>query len=111
MRITGLRLRNFRAFREVELRDLPAMAVFVGAKGTGKSTLFSVFEFLREALRTDVAEAFAKLGGRNGIRDVRSRGAEGPIEIELHIDAETLNDGDKLGRLWKQGFFDGAEPQ
>lgn len=89
MRITGLRLRNFRAFRNVELRDLPRMAVFVGANGTGKSTLFSVFEFLKEALTTDVSNAFAKIGGAKGFRDVRSRGAEGPIEIELHVDAET----------------------
>lgn len=88
MRITGLRLRNFRAFRDVELRDLPRMAVFVGANGTGKSTLFSVFEFLREALRTNVTEAFAKIGGPRGFQDVRSRGAEGPIEIELHVEAE-----------------------
>lgn len=67
---------------------MPQLAVFVGANGTGKSTLFSVFEFLREALTTNVTNAFAKLGGARGLKDVRSRGEAGPIEIELRVEAE-----------------------
>ncbi|MEO6594018.1 MAG: hypothetical protein ABIP94_04625 [Planctomycetota bacterium] len=35
MRIESLRLKNFRAFRDLHLRDLPGFAVFVGANGTG----------------------------------------------------------------------------
>jgi predicted ATPase len=85
MRIEGIRLRNFRAFRDVDLRDLPSFAVFVGANGTGKTTLFSVFQFLHEALTTNVKTAFAKLGG---FQEVRSRGSSGPIEIELTLTEE-----------------------
>lgn len=85
MNIESIRLRNFRAFRDVELRDLPQFSVFVGANGSGKSTLFSVFEFLRDAMATNVTAALGRMGGSRGFQEVRSRGCEGPIEIELKI--------------------------
>ncbi len=83
MHIEYLRLKNFRAFREVELRDIPKFCVVVGANGSGKSTLFSVFGFLRDAMTSNVTSALAKLGGSRGFREVRSRNSDGPIEIEL----------------------------
>lgn len=88
MRIESLRLKNFRAFRDVQLDDLPGFAVFVGANGTGKSTLFSVFGFLRDAMTTNVTSALGRLGGSRGFQEVRSRGAEGPIELEIKIRAD-----------------------
>ena len=63
MRIEALRLKNFRAFRDTEWKDIPAFAVVVGANGTGKSTLFKVFEFLRDCMRDNVQIALQKLGG------------------------------------------------
>jgi predicted ATPase len=83
MHIEQIRLKNFRAFRDVELRDIPRFCILVGANGTGKSSLFSVFGFLRDAMTTNVTTALAKLGGSRGFREVRSRASEGPIEIEL----------------------------
>lgn len=65
------------------MRDIPNFCVLVGANGTGKSTLFSVFEFLRHAMESNVATAFAKMGGSRGIQEVRSRGTSDPIEIEI----------------------------
>lgn len=88
MRIESIRLKNFRAFRDVHLKDLPAFAVIVGANGTGKSTLFSVFSFLREAMTSNVTSALGRLGGSRGFLEVRSRGATGPIEIELKFRAD-----------------------
>lgn len=87
MKIASIRLKNFRAFREVQIRDIPGFCVLVGANGTGKSTLFSVFSFLRDAMSTNVTAALGRLGGARGFREVRSRGAGGPIEIELKIRA------------------------
>lgn len=87
MRIEMLRLKNFRAFRDVSVRDIPPFCVVVGANGTGKSTLFTVFSFLRDAMRDNVTSALAKIGGSRGFQEVRSRGASGPIEIELKIRA------------------------
>ncbi len=88
MRLEALRLKNFRAFREVDLRDLPAFCVLVGANGTGKSTLFSVFAFLRDAMATNVTAALGRLGGSRRFQEVRSRGCTGPIEIELKLRAD-----------------------
>lgn len=88
MHIEYLKLKNFRAFQEVELRDIPRFCVLVGANGTGKSTFFSVFGFLRDAMTTNVTTALAKLGGSRGFQEVRSRGSTGPIEIELKFREE-----------------------
>ena len=83
MKIDSIRLKNFKAFRETEMRDIPGMCVLVGANGTGKSTLFSVFGFLKDALTDNVHVALTKLGGSRGFAEVRSRNAQGPIEIEI----------------------------
>lgn len=83
MQIESLRLRNFKAFQNIELKNLPRMSVFVGANGTGKSTLFNVFGFLKDALTDNVHVALTKLGGSRGFQEVRSRNSTGPIEIEL----------------------------
>lgn len=85
MQIEAIRLRNFRAFHDINMRDIPRFCVLVGANGSGKSTLFSVFAFLRDAMATNVTAALGKLGGSRGFEEVRSRGAKGPIEIELKL--------------------------
>lgn len=88
MRIESIRLKNFRAFKDVTLSDIPTFCVLVGANGTGKSTLFSVFGFLRDAMTTNVTAALGRLGGSRGFQEVRTRGCDGPIEIELKIRAD-----------------------
>jgi predicted ATPase len=88
MKVESIRLKNFRAFRDVYLRDIPGFCVLIGANGTGKSTLFSVFSFLRDAMTTNVTAALGRLGGSRGFQEVRSRGSDGPIEIELKIRAD-----------------------
>lgn len=88
MRIESIRLKNFRAFKDVTLKEIPKFCVLVGANGTGKSTLFSVFDFLRAAMTTNITAALGKLGGSRGFKEVRSRGCDGPIEIELKIRAD-----------------------
>jgi predicted ATPase len=88
MRVESIRLKNFRAFRDVHMRDIPGFCVLIGANGTGKSTLFSMFSFLRDAMTTNITAALGRLGGSRGIQEVRSRGCDGPIEIELKIRAD-----------------------
>lgn len=90
--IESIRLKNFRAFQNVHLKNIPRFCVLVGANGTGKSTLFSVFAFLRDAMTTNVTAALGRLGGSRGLAEVRSRGSSGPIEIEIKLRA-TLADG------------------
>ena len=88
MQIEFIRLKNFRAFQDVTMKDIPRFCVLVGANGTGKSTLFSVFAFLRDAMSSNVNSALARLGGSRGLQEVRSRGSSGPMEIELKIRTE-----------------------
>lgn len=80
MKIESLHIKNYRALRDVRITDLAAMNVFVGANGTGKSTLFDVFGFLHDALVHNVRQALAK---RGGYREVVSRGEDGPISLEI----------------------------
>lgn len=83
MKLVSIRLKNFKAFKVAELRRIPRMCVLVGANGAGKSTVFSVFGFLKDALTEDVHVALTRLGGSRGFQEARSRGTEGPIEIEI----------------------------
>ncbi|MCH8488191.1 MAG: AAA family ATPase [Candidatus Cyclonatronum sp.] len=85
MKIETLRLKNFKVFRQLEVKDIPRLAIFVGANGSGKSTLFEVFAFLSEALQGNVRSALAS---RGGYREVKSRDSEGNIEIELQFRLE-----------------------
>jgi predicted ATPase len=70
------------------MQDIPNFCVIVGANGTGKSTLFQLFGFLRDAMKDNVSVALSKLGGGRGFREVRSRNTNDPIEIELKFREE-----------------------
>lgn len=83
MKIEYLRLKNFKAFQDVEMKNIPNFCILVGANGTGKTTLFNVFGFLRDAFTTNIHTALTKQGGSRGISEMRSRGQEEDIEIEL----------------------------
>ncbi|MEQ9438607.1 MAG: AAA family ATPase [Cyclobacteriaceae bacterium] len=87
MKIESIRLKNYRAFQNLELNELPELAIFVGANGTGKSTLFDVFGFLSDALKNNVRQALIK---RGGFKEVISRGKDGLIEIELQFRLEIV---------------------
>lgn len=80
MPIQTLSLKNYGVFRNAELLGLSPLSIIVGANGTGKSTLFDVFSFLKDALRQDVHDAAVQ---RGGFRELVSRGERGPIEIVL----------------------------
>ena len=83
MQIEQIRIKNFRAFKNVVMKNIPRFAVIIGSNGSGKSTLFSVFGFLKDAMTANVTTALAKLGGGRGFQEVRSRDADGDIEIEI----------------------------
>lgn len=86
MQIESIEIKNYRLFRDAKLVDVPRLCVLVGANGTGKSTLFDVFSFLKDALAMNVTKALAK---RGGYREVASRGfAHEPIELTLQFRLE-----------------------
>ena len=86
MRIESIKLKNFKSFKDTEMLDIPAYCVVVGANGTGKSTLFDVFGFLKDCLTYNVKQA---LQVRGGFSEVVSRGAEPDAEIEIEVKFRT----------------------
>ena len=92
MRIERLKIKNFKALQNVEMRNIPNFCVIVGANGTGKSTLFNVFAFLNEALKSNVHIALIKQGGSKGFSEVKSRQApeDENIEIEIQYRSEEI---------------------
>lgn len=88
MKIESIRLQNFKAFKDVHLKDIPAFMVVVGANGSGKSTLFDVFGFLHDCLKGNVRQALDK---RGRFAEVLSRGCDpkqDSIRIELQYRME-----------------------
>jgi predicted ATPase len=81
MKIESIRLKNFKTFRDVHLKDIPTFLVIVGANGAGKSTLFDVFGFLHDCLKSNVRQALDK---RGRFKEVLSRESDSDvIQIEI----------------------------
>jgi len=57
MKIVTLKIKNYRAFENLEVKDIPPFCVIIGANGTGKSSLFDIFGFLRDALKNNISQA------------------------------------------------------
>lgn len=79
-RVEYLRVENYRALKSVELRDLTPVTVLVGPNGSGKTTVFDVFSFLSECFQFGLRHAWDR---RGRARELRTRGASGPIVFEL----------------------------
>lgn len=79
-RIEYLRVKNYRALHDLELKNITPLTVFLGPNGSGKSTIFDVFAFLSECFSVGLRKAWDK---RGRFKELRTRGAEGPIVIEL----------------------------
>lgn len=93
MKIETIRLKNFKSFENVELLDIPSFCIVVGANGTGKTTLFDVFGFLKDCLTYNVSRA---LQSRGGFKEVVSRGkADQSIYIELQF-RHDINNTERL---------------
>ncbi len=79
-RIEELTVKNYRALRDLQLKKLTPLTVFLGPNGSGKSTIFDVFAFLSECFSVGLRKAWDK---RGRFKELRSRGADGPIVFEL----------------------------
>ncbi|MDB9496405.1 AAA family ATPase [Spirulina major CS-329] len=89
MKIASIKIKNYRVFENIEITNIPAFCVIIGANGTGKSTLFDVFGFLRDSLKNNIRQA---LQIRGGFKEVITRGKEQEnIEIELQFRMKILD--------------------
>jgi predicted ATPase len=90
--IEGIKIKNFRAHKEITLgklwtqwntKPLTPLTVVIGKNGVGKSTLFDAFGFLSDCLKKGVEEA-CDSNGRGGFKRIRSQGVKGAIEFEIY---------------------------
>lgn len=79
-RIEYLHVENYRALKSVALKDMSPLTVLLGPNGSGKSTVFDVFSFLAECFQFGLRYAWDR---RGRAKELRTRGASGPIVIEL----------------------------
>lgn len=79
-RIESLRVQNYRVLRDITFKKLTPLTVLIGPNGCGKSTVFDVFAFLSECFSHGLPQTWSD---RGGIRELRSRGSDGPVVIEL----------------------------
>src|SRR5664279_1040888 len=95
-KIEGIRVKNFRALKDVTLgrlwnqqksEPLTPMTVVIDKNGVGKSTLFDVFGFLADSLKFGVEEA-CDLRGRGGFHRLRSQGQTGSIKFAINYREE-----------------------
>lgn len=79
-RIERLKVKNFRALRDVELKNLTPLTVLLGPNGSGKSTVFDVFAFLADCFESGRRRAWDK---RGRAQELKSRGGRGAVMIEI----------------------------
>ncbi|SOD60620.1 Predicted ATPase [Streptomyces zhaozhouensis] len=78
--IESIKVENYRVLQSVEIKKLKPFTVLVGPNGSGKSTLFDVFAFMEACFTSGIRHAWDK---RGGARQLRSRGAKGPIAVQI----------------------------
>ena len=116
-RVERVRIKNFRALRDVALTDITPLSVLLGPNGSGKSTFFDVFAFLAECFTDGLRRAVGSRGD-GSLRDLRSRDTAGSISLELtyregyagsqhrppsityHIEIEEERGRPVIGREW-----------
>jgi predicted ATPase len=79
-RIEYFKVCNYRALRNLELKNLTPLTVFLGPNGSGKSTIFDVFAFLAECFGAGLRKAWDK---RGRFKELRSRGSSGTLIFEV----------------------------
>jgi len=79
-RLESIRVRNYRALRDLKLAPIQPFTVLVGPNGSGKSTVFDVFAFLSECFEGGLRRA---LDRRGKLAELRTRDQSGPLEFEI----------------------------
>lgn len=88
MKIENIHIENYKAFKNVSIKNIGQLAVFLGENGAGKSTLFDVFGFMKQCLTENVRSALQARGGYN---EVHTRDTEGDflLQFQYRIDEKS----------------------
>jgi predicted ATPase len=82
IKIEQIKINNFKVFKDTSVKNLSRLNVFVGPNGSGKTSLFNLFGFLKDALHTNVTVAVNKNGGFD---EIVSRNAPQDALIRIGI--------------------------
>lgn len=96
LRLTRLKVRNWRNFREAEVYLSPR-AFFVGPNAAGKSNLLDAIRFLRDLVKPvggGLSAAVAERGGIASLRCLEARGVRTEVQIEVDVG------NDEQPKLW-----------
>ena len=85
MKIEHIHIENYKALKNVSIKDIGSLAVFLGENGAGKSTLFDVFGFMKQCLTENVRSALQARGGYN---EVHTRDTDGDILLSFQYRIE-----------------------
>ncbi|MCU0895199.1 MAG: AAA family ATPase [Rhodospirillales bacterium] len=106
-----MKVKNFRALRHVEFKDLTPLTVLLGPNGSGKSTVFDVFAFLAECFELGLRRAWDR---RGRAKELKTRGCDGPVVIEIkykepdyplityHLSVDEHNNAPVVAEEWLQ---------
>lgn len=93
MLITRLKLKNWRNFRDVDVK-LGARGYLIGANASGKSNFLDVFRFLRTIAQSEGGGLQKALKDRGGLTKLRSLHARKDPEVRIEIElSESASDG------------------
>lgn len=92
MRISRIKLRNWRNFKEAEVADLPDVVYMIGPNASGKSNLLDAMSFLKDIAKPiggGFQQAVHRRGGMGKLRCVHARaGANVEIEVDMSDDRD-----------------------
>lgn len=78
--IEYLKVQNYRALKNLELKNITPFTALLGPNGSGKSTIFDVFAFLSECFDSGLRRAWDK---RGKAKELKTRGSVGPVVIKI----------------------------
>lgn len=88
LRLTRLRVKNFRSIRELDI-PLGPLTVLVGPNGSGKSNVLDALRFMRDCLTRGVEQAVLDRKGGQALRYWTSEG--GAAEISFGVTTVDIN--------------------
>jgi predicted ATPase len=91
--VEEIKVRNFKLYKNLHVRGLQQLNVFLGANGSGKTTFFKIFSFLSTCLRENVTVAVNREGG---FKEVMTRGGDIHNDlIEFEIKFRNFEENEK----------------
>ena len=87
--IKKLRVKNFKALRDVEI-ELTPIHVLIGPNDTGKTSILEILAALCRSVNLDLSQAF--LGSWKGTELVWAGSTDSPVEINVDFDVDVTDD-------------------